>query len=144
MKDIITHISLDKDYILKPIRKDRTNKPKFRMFGITQGDNMDLMDYSLTVSKAESRMLVLIKNSILWDQYEQEYVPIVKVKPSSLDITTSEKDVMNRALKKLIDDNIVRKVKPWHYMIDPKLLVPSNYEKYNKIWNDLTDPKLKN
>ena len=144
IKEGITHVNLDKDYILKPIKKEYVSKPNFRMFGIIKETNMDLMDYSHTVSKAESEVLLLIKNSISWSVDDNEFVPIVELKPSKMNISDSKKNTMSKAMMKLRNNDIIRKVKPFHYMIDPSLLVPANFEKYNKIWNKLTGPKHKN
>ena len=41
-------------------------------------------------------------------------------------------------MKKLKDTGVVAKVKPYYYMIDPNLLMPSNYAKWLARWESIT------
>ena len=136
----ITQLTLTPGYKVSLEKDDKDKKPRFSMIG---KDTMDLVDIVVALPKAEQALVLRIKNSIKFDAYEKEYCPIVRIKPTEEGLTKTQVQTMSRALKSLRTKGIICKTHPYNYMINPDMLIPSNYKKYKRVWDDTAEAEYK-
>jgi len=96
----------------------------------------DFIDIVMELTKMEQKVVKYIKNSITYCPYEQEYVPLVKFNRNMIADTESQKKKVSTAISSLRKKNIIGKIDRHHYMINPDLLLPSNYDKYKLKWDN--------
>ena len=131
-KHIITQVILKEGYELVQQKQVKDKIPKFTAIGKNE---MDLIDIVMTLNTMEQRIISHIKNNIVYDVVKKEYCPIVGLRTSQLGETKTQKDAVTRAIKSLVTKNVIRKIKPNQYMINPDMLIPASYMKYKAIWD---------
>ena len=135
----ITQLTLTPGYKVSLEKDVKDKKPRFSMIG---KDTMDLVDIVVTLNKAEQTLVMRIKNNIKYDVYEREFYPIVRIKPTEEGLTKTQVQTMSRALKSLRTKGIICKTHPYNYMINPDMLIPSNYKKYKRMWDEKCDAEF--
>lgn len=135
----ITNISLHlaKDEVLNTSITKKPKSPSFyrigkgttNMKGIT---SIDLLTEMANMTKVESTALLTIRDNITWDNPDGEVY---------ITFTSAEKQKQKKFLEgfKLLEaKDLVRRTKRSHYMINPKALIPLDYEKAIKLWETLS------
>jgi len=109
----------------------------FIRLGVDRGAiQMDLVDIVMKLTKSEQEVIKYIKNKINYCPIEKEYVPIVQFQRSLIACTESQKKKISTAVSSLRKKNIIGKIDRYNYMINPDLLLPSNYDKYKLKWDN--------
>lgn len=136
-KEIIAHVVLKKDEVLTT-KKISNAQPNFYKVGNGTVNkhgikSIDLLDVLMDCSRPAQSVFRKLKQQLVWDPYEGEirYIAVMRRK----DMIKSEEKQFDRGVKELIDLDIVRRLKPSHYMINPNALIPPNYEKWCKVWD---------
>ena len=133
----IVKITLDKGYKLVQQKNNTDNTPRYNRIGITKGDVMDLLDLMNELPKQEREVILYIKNNIVYNSFEEEYIPLVNIKNMKVYMNQSQRCSLSKALKSLSDKRIIGKVKVNQYMINPDLLIPQKYDKWKKFFDEL-------
>ena len=134
----IVKITLDKGYKLVQEKKDKDDTPKYHRIAITKGNNMDLLDLMNELHKQEREVILYIKNNIVYNSFEEEYIPLVNIKNMKVYMNQSQRCSLSKALKSLSDKRIIGKAKVNQYMINPDLLIPQKYDKWKKFFDELS------
>ena len=92
-------------------------------------ESIDLLRELANSSKPAQFLLLAIKDGITWDN---NYEPVVKVTGK----TSTEVQYIKAGYKELLERNLVRRIKRSYYMINPNALIPREYDKAKKIWDE--------
>ena len=133
----IVNITLDKGYKLVQ-QRNTDNTPRYNRIAITKGDRMDLLDLMNELPKQEREVILYIKNNISYCTFDEEYIPLVNIKNMKVYMNQSQRCSLSKALKSLSDKRIIGKAKVNQYMINPDLLIPQKYDKWKKLFDEIT------
>ena len=136
----IIKITLDKGYKLVQEKKDKDDTPRYHRIAITKGNIMDLLDLMNELPKQEREVILYIKNNIAYNSFDEEYIPLVNIKNMKVYMNQSQRCSLSKALKSLSDKRIIGKAKVNQYMINPDLLIPQKYDKWKKLFDEITTP----
>lgn len=136
---IISQINLNEDEeLVVSTKKKKAIKPNFYMIGNGTMNkyrikSIDLVQAVTEMTKVEQRVIILIKDLVTFDNTDG----VVYVKFSK-----DEKQQQKKFLEgyKLLEKKeLVRRVKPSHYMVNPSALIPTDYEAAKLLWNSLDE-----
>lgn len=133
---LVTQVILNEGEVLTK-KKVQVRQPNFYKVGNGSVNkhgiqSIDLIDVLMDCSRPAQHVFRMIKRLIVWCPYEQSIQYIVKIKRA--DFTKAEEKKFDRGFKELVELGLVRRLKPSHYMINPNALVPHDYPKYLKVW----------
>lgn len=95
----------------------------------------ELLDKLMDCSRPAQWVFRQLKAQIKWDPYENRisYVAIIQRKT----LSKADEKKFDRGISELIGLDLVRRLKPGHYIINPNALVPDSYETWIRVWNRL-------
>jgi len=94
--------------------------------------SIDIIDILMDCSRAGQQVFRWIKKGIAWDPYEKRmnYISIIRRK----DLTKAQEKMFDRGISELLKLDLVRRLKPSHYIINPNALIPPDYVLWLKVW----------
>lgn len=141
MKDvvIVAQVSLNENETLVK-KKMRILQPNYYKIGNGTMNKdgiqaIDLIDVLMDCSRPAQWVFRQLKAQIKWDPYENRisYVAIIQRKT----LSKADEKKFDRGISELIGLDLVRRLKPGHYIINPNALVPDSYETWIRVWNRL-------
>jgi len=135
-EDNTPHITvrLEKDEYLETRKVKYKKQPNYYRVGNGTMNkhniqSIDFINEIMSMTKAEQLVISTIKDRLDWDTDSGEaYIPLSKI------LNKTKVVVFHKGFKILKEKNLVRRTKQSHYMINPKALLPLDYNKADKLW----------
>lgn len=97
-------------------------------------ESVDLIEELVNMTKPEQLVILTIKNELLWDNPTGE----VNIQMSKV-FTKCKTKAFLKGFKLLNEKDLVRRTKRSHYMINPHALIPYDFAKAVKLWNEAAE-----
>ncbi len=115
--------------------KKKESKPPFQMVASKlKGQYMDALEEVANMNSDEKFCFFTIKNEMRYDYIEDMVQYKVKIPKLA---TQAEKNMFSRGFKLLSSKGLVKRVRRGTYMINPDLLIPSNYNYWKVKWEEI-------
>jgi len=111
-------------------------KPPFTMIGANMKDSIDLLREIANMSACEKVCFFTIRDNIRYDATSRRF--IYQVKPDFHLLSNSDKAKFRKGFKLLEDKDLVRRVSLGVYMINPKAIIPNDFQEELSIWNSIS------
>lgn len=132
-KDIAVNIAADEEVVVRT-RKKRLSPLRWQAFGVGHKDNKEAISIWKVVgefSKFESFLFSELGDKLDWSN---------KVILDLNDYNKSEARAIGNASRTWIKKNLLKKMKPNHYMVNPWFITPKAFDKHLEIiseWEQL-------
>jgi hypothetical protein len=130
--------TVDKNQEVVVRLQNKIKLPRFTMVGTLDKKDkksIDLLKEVAEMSSEEKFCFFKIKDGIEYCPYENSYIYTVKVDRSGM--VKTEQNKFSAGFTKLKNKNLVKRVSRGVYLINPKALIPGDYGKYLKIWENI-------
>lgn len=118
-------------------KSPKGTKPDYQMEGI------DFIDTFAAMSKREQRIIKLVKDCIKWDKSLNSLNYVVSLPPDSVEFDPQVEDYVpyntfQKAFGTLFKQDIIRRTRRHHYMLNPEFLIPSGElaAHFEIVWNE--------
>lgn len=122
----------------------KEEKPNFYMIGSGMGKtSIDAIDIFSNLTPQEWFVILTLKNVSGFihhtkvpgsDKYITKSSCIVSTK--NVKFTPTQKNQFSTGFKRLRDKGVVKRLKRQEYMINPDILIPSDYDEEKKLWEE--------